>query len=145
MGSSTGLERSGEHNDTTTLKKGSVPTRGFICSCKDGPTVLGAQASSPARVQSNQLSQWLSVRRDAGRRGRLRSQDREAFLQEPLKHMGRREALTTSKFLYYLLNFPFLNTSRPLGLQRDFDTQPVRRDRLESHFVIAILFNAECV
>jgi len=26
---------------------------------------------------------------DAGRRGRLRSQDRGAFLQEPLKHIGQ--------------------------------------------------------
>ena len=51
---------------------------------QEGPTVLGAQASSPARVQRNQLGQWLLVRRDAGRRGRLRSQDRGAFLQEPL-------------------------------------------------------------
>jgi len=44
-----------------------------------GPTVLGAQAASPARVLSNQLSQWLLVRRDTGRRGRLRSQDDGAF------------------------------------------------------------------
>ena len=53
-----------------------------------GPTVLGAQASSPARVQRNQLGQRLLVRRDKGRRGRLRSQDRGAFLQEPIKHIG---------------------------------------------------------
>ena len=50
-----------------------------------GPTVLGAQASSPARVQRNQLGQWLLVRRDTGRRGRLRSQDCGAFLQEPIQ------------------------------------------------------------
>jgi len=50
--------------------------------------VLGAQASSPARVQSDQLVQWLLVRWDTGRRGRLRSQEREAFLQEPMKHIG---------------------------------------------------------
>jgi len=53
-----------------------------------GPTVLGAQAFSPARVQRNQLSQWLLVRRDTGRRGRLRSQDRGAFVQDPIKHSG---------------------------------------------------------
>jgi len=45
---------------------------------QNGPTVLGAQASSPARVQRNQLGQWLLVRGDTGRRGRLRSQDRGA-------------------------------------------------------------------
>jgi len=52
------------------------------------PTVLGAQASSPARVPPNQqpLTEWVAL--DAGRRGRLRSQDRGAFLQEPLKHIG---------------------------------------------------------
>ena len=44
-----------------------------------GPPVLGAQASSPARVQRNQRDQWLLVRRDTGRRGRLRSQDRGAL------------------------------------------------------------------
>jgi len=54
-----------------------------------GPTVLGAQASSPARVQRNRLGQWLLVRRDTGRRGRLRSQDRGAFLQEPIKFVGQ--------------------------------------------------------
>jgi len=48
-------------------------------SCKKGSTVLGAQASSPARVPSNQqpLTELLAL--DAGRRGRLRSQDRGAF------------------------------------------------------------------
>jgi len=55
-----------------------------------GPNVLGAQASSPARVQRNQLGQWLLVRRDTGRRGRLRSQDVGAFLQEPLKAIAMR-------------------------------------------------------
>jgi len=49
-----------------------------------GPTVLGAQASSPARVEINQLGQLFLVRRDTGRRGRLGSQDRRPFLQEPL-------------------------------------------------------------
>jgi len=53
-----------------------------------GPTVLGAQASSPARVPSNQQPLTELVALDAGRRGRLRSQDRGAFLQEPLKHIG---------------------------------------------------------
>jgi len=48
------------------------------------PTVLGAQASSPARVPSNQLPLTELVALDAGRRGRLRSQDRGLFLQEPI-------------------------------------------------------------
>jgi hypothetical protein len=48
-------------------------------------TVLGAQASSPARVQSNQLGQWLLVSRDTGRRGRLRSQDRGVFFARAYK------------------------------------------------------------
>jgi len=56
----------------------------FRASCKKGPTVLGAQASSPAHVQRNQLNQWLLLRWDTGRRGRLRSQDRGAFLQEAI-------------------------------------------------------------
>jgi len=55
---------------------------------KNGPTVLGAQASSPARVPPNQQPLTELVALDAGRRGRLRSQDRRAFLQEPLKHIG---------------------------------------------------------
>jgi|GEM_PF-1818237 len=38
------------------------------------PTVLGAQASSPARVPSNQQSLTELVALDAGRRGRPRSQ-----------------------------------------------------------------------
>jgi len=49
-----------------------------------GPAVLGAQASSPARVASNQQPLTELVALDGGRRGRLRSQDRGAFLQEPL-------------------------------------------------------------
>jgi hypothetical protein len=53
--------------------------------------VLGAQASSPARVPSNQQLFAELVALDAGRRGRLRSQDRGAFLQEPLKHIGHQK------------------------------------------------------
>jgi len=53
-----------------------------------GPTVLGAQASSPARVPPNQQPLTELVALDAGRRGRLRSQDRGAFSQGPLKHIG---------------------------------------------------------
>jgi len=48
------------------------------------PTVLGAQASSPARVPSNQQPLTELVAPDAGRRGSLRGQDRGDFLQEPL-------------------------------------------------------------
>ena len=58
-----------------------------------GPTILGAQASSPARVPPNQQPLTELVALDTGRRGRLRSQDREAFLQEPLKHIGQLECL----------------------------------------------------
>ena len=50
-----------------------------------GPTVLGAQASSPARVPSNQQPLTDLVALDAGRQGRLRSQDRGAFLQEAIQ------------------------------------------------------------
>ena len=57
-----------------------------------GPTVLGAQASSPARVPSNQQPLTELVALDAGRRGRLRSQDGGAFLQEPIKHIGHLDA-----------------------------------------------------
>ena len=53
-----------------------------------GPTVLKAQASSPARVPSNQQPLTELVALDAGRRGRLRSQDRGAFLQEPINYIG---------------------------------------------------------
>jgi len=43
------------------------------------PTVLGTQASSPARVPSNQELLNELVALDTGRRGRLRSQDRGPF------------------------------------------------------------------
>ena len=57
---------------------------------KKGSTVLGAQSSSPARVQRNQLDQWLLVRRYTGRRGRLRSQDRGAFFVRAERRVIRR-------------------------------------------------------
>ena len=44
-----------------------------------GPTVLGAQASSPARVPPKQQPLIELVPLDMGRRGRPRSQDRGAF------------------------------------------------------------------
>src|ERR1041385_8419949 len=50
-----------------------------------GPTVLGAQASSPARVPPNQQPLTELVPLNAGRRGRLRSQDRGAILQAAIQ------------------------------------------------------------
>src|ERR1051325_3979177 len=57
----------------------------FICSCKKDPTVLGAQASSSASVPANQQPLTELVALDAGRRGRLRSQDRGISLQDLYK------------------------------------------------------------
>ena len=59
---------------------GSVNVQYALGSGRKGHAVLGAQASSPARVQSNQLFQLFLVSWDMGRRGRLRSQDRGAFM-----------------------------------------------------------------
>jgi len=50
-----------------------------------GLAVLGAQASSPARVPPNQQLFTELVALYTGRRGRLRSQDRLAFFARALK------------------------------------------------------------
>src|SRR5690349_19413522 len=41
----------------------------------------------------------LLAERDTGRRGRLRSQDRRAFLQEPLKHIRQSDLLSENRCL----------------------------------------------
>jgi|GEM_PF-2965589 len=69
-----------------------------------GPTVLGAQASSPARVPPNQQPLTELVSLDAGRRERLRSQDRGAFVQEVFSlswhNQPRREFVRTSEYFW---------------------------------------------